>query len=135
MFNFFYKIIIFIVNKEKDDTRSAYCKLSQLGDSANHIAHVIFVLHSAMKTHFQTNQNARTIQICYFITNNEILVYHSLYLLNNALKNFFKNKYFSKSLVLCCTASELNICLVNLFQNFYGWSFCPGISSSFIIVD
>ena len=33
MFNFFYKIIIFIVNKEKDDKRSAYCKFSQHGDS------------------------------------------------------------------------------------------------------
>ena len=28
-------------------------------ETANHIAHVIFVLHSAMKTHLLTNQNAR----------------------------------------------------------------------------
>ena len=33
MFYFFYKIIIFSLNKEKDDIRSAYCKFSQLGDS------------------------------------------------------------------------------------------------------
>ena len=33
MFYFFYKIIILIVNKEKDDIRSAYCKFSQLRDS------------------------------------------------------------------------------------------------------
>ena len=33
MLYFFNKIIIFIVNKEKDDIRSAYCKFSQLGDS------------------------------------------------------------------------------------------------------
>ena len=33
MFYFFYKIIIFIVNKEEDDIRSAYCKFSQVGDS------------------------------------------------------------------------------------------------------
>ena len=33
MFYFFYKIIIFVVNKEKDNIRSAYCKFSQLGDS------------------------------------------------------------------------------------------------------
>ena len=33
MFYFVYKIIIFSVNKEKDDIRSAYCKFSQLGDS------------------------------------------------------------------------------------------------------
>ena len=33
MFYFFYKIIIFVVKKEKDDIRSAYCKFSLLGDS------------------------------------------------------------------------------------------------------
>ena len=33
MFYFFYKIITFIVNKENDDIRSAYCKFSQLGDN------------------------------------------------------------------------------------------------------
>ena len=33
MFYFFYKIIIFIVNKEKDDIQSVYCTFSQLGDS------------------------------------------------------------------------------------------------------
>ena len=32
-------------------------------ERANHIAQVIFVFHSAMKTHLLTNQNARTIQI------------------------------------------------------------------------
>ena len=31
MFSFFHKIIIFIVNKEKDYIRSSYCKFSQLG--------------------------------------------------------------------------------------------------------
>ena len=51
MFYFFYKIIIFRLNKEKDDIQSAYCKFSQLGDRVNHIAHVICVLNSAMKTH------------------------------------------------------------------------------------
>ena len=33
VFYFFYKIIIFTLNKEKDGLRSTYCKLSQLGDS------------------------------------------------------------------------------------------------------
>ena len=33
MFYFFYKIIIFSVNKEKDDIRSVYCKFLQLADS------------------------------------------------------------------------------------------------------
>ena len=33
MFYFFHKIIIFMVNKEKDDIRSAYCEFSQLWDS------------------------------------------------------------------------------------------------------
>ena len=32
-------------------------------ETANHIADVILVLHSAMKTHLYTNQNACTIQI------------------------------------------------------------------------
>ena len=32
IFYFFYKIIIFIVNKEKDYMRSVYCKFPQLGD-------------------------------------------------------------------------------------------------------
>ena len=51
MFNFFYKFIIFSLNKEKDDIRSAYCTDSHNSETFNHIAHVIFVLHSAMKTH------------------------------------------------------------------------------------
>ena len=63
MFYFFYKIIIFIVNKKKDNIQSTYCKFSQLGDSMNHIAHIIFMLHSVMKTHLLTNQNTRTIEI------------------------------------------------------------------------
>ena len=33
MFYFFYKIIISVVNEEKDDIRSAYCKFLQLGES------------------------------------------------------------------------------------------------------
>ena len=33
MFYLFYKIVIFSVNKKKDDLRSANCKFSQLGDS------------------------------------------------------------------------------------------------------
>ena len=58
MFYFFYKISIFRLNKEKDDIRSKRvfilqflsrnCNFSQLGDRAKHIAHVIFVLHSAI---------------------------------------------------------------------------------------
>ena len=32
MFYFFYKIVIFTVNKEKDDNQRAYCKFSQLRD-------------------------------------------------------------------------------------------------------
>ena len=72
MFYFFYKIFIFRFNKEKDELRSAYVYLNffhetvtshNFGDRTNHIAHVIFVLHSAMKTHLLTNQKARTIQI------------------------------------------------------------------------
>ena len=35
MFYFFYKIIIFIVNKEKDGLRSAYCKRDSMGLTVN----------------------------------------------------------------------------------------------------
>ena len=74
MFCFFCKIIFVHFNKEKDDMRSAFVQISffmklhvtfyaELGDRANHIGHVIFVHHSAMKTHLLTNQKARTIQI------------------------------------------------------------------------
>ena len=73
MFYFVYEIISFCLDKEKDDrdVRSAYVYFkffhetvnSHNLETANHIAHVIFVFHSAMKTHFLTNQNARTIQI------------------------------------------------------------------------
>ena len=66
----FYKII-FRLNKEKDDIRSVCAKLyffhetvnSHNLETANHIPHVILLLHSAMKTHLLTNQNARKIQI------------------------------------------------------------------------
>ena len=68
MFYFFYKIIIFSLNKEKDDIRKAYVYLSFFhGTVASVTFHnleiFIFVLHSAMKTYLQTNQYARTIQI------------------------------------------------------------------------
>ena len=49
MFYFFYKIIIFHLNKQKDDMRSAYVNLvnSYNLETANCIAHAIF----AIKTH------------------------------------------------------------------------------------
>ena len=70
MFYFCYKII-FRLNEDKDDIRSACVYFnffhetvnSHKLETANHIAHVIFMLHSVMKTHLLTNQNARTIQI------------------------------------------------------------------------
>ena len=62
------KIIIFRPNREKDYTRSSYLYLyfffeTKNSHNFNYIAHVIFVLNSAMKTHLLTNQNARTIQL------------------------------------------------------------------------
>ena len=64
MFYFFYKINIFRLNKEKDDIRSTYIYFnffhetvtSHNLETANHIAHAIFVLHSAIKTRLLTNQ-------------------------------------------------------------------------------
>ena len=37
-------------------------KVKQEMETAKHFVHVIFVLHSSMKTHLLTNQNARNIQ-------------------------------------------------------------------------
>ena len=74
MFYFFYKIIIFRL-KEKDNIRSARVYFnffhetvnSHNLETANHIAHVIFVFHSAMKTHF-IDQSKHTYNLSYFIT-------------------------------------------------------------------
>ena len=46
MFYFFYKIIIFRLNKEKYEART---ENFQILKTANHIAQVIFVLHSACR--------------------------------------------------------------------------------------
>ena len=71
---FFYKITFFRLNKEKDDVRSFYVDIIYFFheivnfhnlEKANHTTHVIFVLHSAMKTHVLTNESARNIQIIY----------------------------------------------------------------------
>ena len=69
MFYFFYKIMIFRLDKDKDDIWSAYVYFNFFHETLttwrqqNHISHVIFILHSAMKTHLYTNQNARINQI------------------------------------------------------------------------
>ena len=69
MFYVIYKIISFWLNKEKDDMRSTFVSFIKLYitsynlETVNHIAHVIFVLRSATKTHLLTNQNARTVHI------------------------------------------------------------------------
>ena len=73
MFYFFYKTIIFLLNKEKGacvwfNLFSWNSKFVQLGDRTNHIAHVIFVLHSAMKAHLLTNQTARVLSKLVYIT-------------------------------------------------------------------
>ena len=55
---FFYKFIIFRVNKKKDDIRSKYLYFdffhetvnSHNLEGANNFVYVIFVLHSVMKT-------------------------------------------------------------------------------------
>ena len=44
MFYFIYKIIIFSLNKEKDDMQGATVNSHNL-EKVNHIAHVIFFLH------------------------------------------------------------------------------------------
>ena len=69
MFYFFYKIIIFSLDKEKDDIWSVCVYLSFFHETvnsynletANHIAYIISVLPNAKKTHLLTNKNAGTI--------------------------------------------------------------------------
>ena len=71
MIYFFYEIIIFRLNKQKDDIRSSNVYFyffdetvnsHNLGETTNHIGYLTFLLHSVMKTH-STNQNALTIPI------------------------------------------------------------------------
>ena len=65
MFYFFYKIIIFIANKEKDDIQSTYCKFSQLGDSCQttlltpFLCFIVLWKHTCrpIKTHVQYYPN------------------------------------------------------------------------------
>ena len=63
MLHFFYKITLLIRSANRKffffhETLNSYNL-----ETANRIDHVIFVLHSAMKTELLTNQNVRTIQI------------------------------------------------------------------------
>ena len=51
IFYFFDKIIIFIVNKEKDRYTKRVLQIFTTRRQSNHIAQAIFVLHSVMKTH------------------------------------------------------------------------------------
>ena len=55
--------LLFSVLKKRKMAYEARTVNSHSSETVNHIAHVIFVLHSAMKTHLLTNQNAPTIQI------------------------------------------------------------------------
>ena len=69
IFYFFYKIIIFQLNKKRDNIRSVCVKfyffLETVNpynlETANHITRVIFVLHSAIKTHLLTNQTSQVL--------------------------------------------------------------------------
>ena len=72
MLYFFYKIIIFSLNNKNifslNNRKTMYearSVNSHNSERVDHNAHVIFVLHSAMKTHLLTNQNPRTIQVEY----------------------------------------------------------------------
>ena len=67
----FFSKIIFGLNKEKGDIWSVYVYFnffheivnSHNLETANNIAHVVFVLYISIKTHMLTNQTAPTIQI------------------------------------------------------------------------
>ena len=61
MFYFFYKTIIFSLNKDKDDIRSAYCKFSQLNSE------------TSMK-HTLVDQSKSTCYPNYFINNSDLTI-------------------------------------------------------------
>ena len=72
MFWFFYQIIIFRLNKKKDDIQRGYVKSCLIHETVNFstwrqptiiIAQSIFMLHSTIKTQLLANQNARTVHI------------------------------------------------------------------------
>ena len=79
IFCFFYKITSFQLNKKRDDIWSAYVYFNFFHETvnshnlgtANHIAHVIFVLYSAMKT--LIDQSKRTYYPNYFINIHKFL--------------------------------------------------------------
>ena len=59
----YFKELLFSLLTKRKTIYEARTVNSHNSETVNHIAHVIFVLHSAMKTHLLTNQNPRTIQI------------------------------------------------------------------------
>ena len=73
MFYFFYEIIFFRHIKERIETiykarmYTLFLYFMKLKVITPHIAHVIFMLHSTMKTLLLTNENARIIYPNYFI--------------------------------------------------------------------
>ena len=64
MFYFFYKIIIFIVNREKDDIRNAYCKSSQLGKSQTTLSNYENTLVDQSKHTYYTNYFTNYCRLC-----------------------------------------------------------------------
>ena len=55
--------LLFSVLTKRKTIYGAPAVNSHNSETVNHIAHAMFVLHSAMETHLLTNQNPRTIQI------------------------------------------------------------------------
>ena len=74
MFYVFYKIIPLRLNREKDYIRNAYVYLNFFHETAISynletqptILLVIFMLHSAMKTHLKTNQNRHVLSKLFY---------------------------------------------------------------------
>ena len=69
MFYYFYTIIIFLLNREKDDKRSAYVYFNFFHvtvNSHNLETNVILLFYSAMKTHLHVDQSECTYYPNYF---------------------------------------------------------------------
>ena len=72
MFYFFYEIMIFSLNKEKDEIRSAYCKFLQLGNSQPYCSRHFSALQCYENT--LVDQSKRTYYPNYFIISNHTKV-------------------------------------------------------------
>ena len=108
MFYFFYKIIIFSLNKEKDDIQSAYCKFSQLGDSQPHCSR--YFRASKRDENTFVDQSKCTYYTNYFIINNQRHPMVNLWSKYKSLNTVYYRDYSSPiSRFKVCICSQFSI--------------------------